>query len=89
METELRGGKVVYAVIGVGLNVNFERERLPGELARTATTILSETGRQHPLDTLLGELLSSLALTYETLGRDPNEIADRYLALLALHGTGV
>jgi len=89
VETELRGGKLVYAVAGVGLDVNFERERFPGELARTATTILSETGRQHPLDTLLGELLASLAEAYGTLERDPNEIADRYLALLALHGTGV
>ena len=89
VEPELRGGKVVYAVLGVGLDVNFERERLPGELARTATTILSETGRQYPLDTLLGELLGSLAEACETLGRDPNEIADRYLALLALHGAGV
>jgi len=88
-ETELRGGKVVYAVIGVGLDVNFERERLPEELARTATTILSETGRQHPLDTLLGELLTSLAEAYETLKHNPNEIADRYLALLAMYGTGV
>ncbi len=89
VETELRGGKVVYAVIGVGLDVNFERERLPGTLARTATTILSETGRRHPLDALLGELLGSLAETCETLKHNPNEIADRYLALLALHGTGV
>jgi BirA family biotin operon repressor/biotin-[acetyl-CoA-carboxylase] ligase len=89
VETELRGGKVVYAVAGVGLDVNFERERLPGDLARTATTVLSETGRHHPLDTLLGELLASLAGAYETLRRNPNEIADRYLALLALHGTGV
>ncbi|MCX7022052.1 MAG: biotin--[acetyl-CoA-carboxylase] ligase [bacterium] len=89
VETELRGGKVVYAVLGVGLDVNFELEHLPEGLARTATTILSETGRRHPLDTLLGELLGSLAETYETLKRDPNDIADRYLALVAMHGTDI
>ncbi len=86
VETELRSGRVVYAVLGIGLNVNFERERLPAELIPTATTILSETGRHHPLDAFLGELLSSLAEAYETLKRDHIEIADRYLALVTMHG---
>jgi BirA family biotin operon repressor/biotin-[acetyl-CoA-carboxylase] ligase len=89
VETELRSGRVVYAVVGVGINVNFERERLPAELAQTATTVLSETGRRHPLDTLMGELLGSLAEVYELLKRDPIEIADRYLALVAMFGERV
>lgn len=83
VETEVRGSKSSFAVIGIGVNVNFDRRQLPDDVQDRATTMFTESGRVFALEKLLDELLDSLAKHYELLLRDPLEIRDEYLALVA------
>lgn len=83
VETEVRGSKSSFAVIGIGVNVNFDRRQLPDDVQHRATTMFTESGRVFALEKLLDELLDSLAEHYELLLRDPLEIRDEYLALVA------
>lgn len=53
------GGPVV--LLGIGLNLNLPADRLPAELAATATSLLIETGRPCDRAALLASLLSRLA----------------------------
>jgi BirA family biotin operon repressor/biotin-[acetyl-CoA-carboxylase] ligase len=88
-ETEVRGKRSSFVVIGVGVNVNFAREQLPVEVRETATTMFSESGRVFDLGKLLDELLASLARSYAVLLTDPLEIRDEYLALVTAHPLGL
>ncbi|MBD3371854.1 MAG: biotin--[acetyl-CoA-carboxylase] ligase [Candidatus Coatesbacteria bacterium] len=85
VETEVRGSKSSFAVIGIGVNVNFDRRQLPDDVQDRATTMFTESGRVFALEKLLDELLDSLAEHYELLLRDPLEIRDEYLALVTAH----
>lgn len=81
-ETEVRGNRSSFVVLGVGINVNFDRRQLPDDLRERATTMFTESGRVFALEKLLDELLEGLAGAYETLLSDPLEIHDEYLALV-------
>jgi BirA family transcriptional regulator, biotin operon repressor / biotin---[acetyl-CoA-carboxylase] ligase len=48
-----------FAVVGMGINVNFDPPALPG-IPDTATSLLRETGREHPRAPLLFAILSQL-----------------------------
>jgi BirA family biotin operon repressor/biotin-[acetyl-CoA-carboxylase] ligase len=86
VEAELESRTVPFAIVGVGLNVNFDPSRYP-EIATTATSIYRETGRRTDrtlvlqsvleyLDDLYGGVKDGLSLTadwaamLDTLGRD-------------------
>ncbi len=45
-EMEGEGDEIRFIVLGVGCNVNWERERMPPELQKTATSLQAETGRE-------------------------------------------
>ncbi len=83
IETEVRSQQVQYAVIGIGLNVNFSSELLPDELKTTATTIFDESGQVFSLDKLLTELLAAIDHRYKQLHQTPDELHDDYFALMA------
>jgi len=83
IETEVSSRRVKYAVIGIGLNVNFSRELLPDELKTTATTLFDESGQVFSLDKLLSELLAALDQRYQQLHQTPDELHDDYFALMA------
>jgi BirA family biotin operon repressor/biotin-[acetyl-CoA-carboxylase] ligase len=87
IETGLRGEELDYAVIGVGLNVNFDVAMIP-EIAATATSISTELGRDVPRLTVLRSLLSSMEREYTLMveGRFPHE---RWVARLAQLGQQV
>jgi BirA family biotin operon repressor/biotin-[acetyl-CoA-carboxylase] ligase len=44
-ESVVEGGAVRYAFIGIGINVNLERDELPEDLQQTASSLLLATGR--------------------------------------------
>jgi len=44
IESDVRGNKVVYAIIGIGINVNFRLSAFP-EILSTATSLADELGR--------------------------------------------
>ena len=86
-ETGLRGEEVNYAVIGVGLNVNFDVAGIP-EIPSTATSISTELGQAVPRLKVLHSLLTSMEREYSLLGegRSPHE---RWAARLAQLGQQV
>ncbi len=77
--------ELAWAIVGVGMNANFPRARLPHELHATATTLQEETG--HPIDlaALERDLLQELtaALTARGLSRELLAEAGDHL-----HGVG-
>ncbi|MDP6454298.1 MAG: biotin--[acetyl-CoA-carboxylase] ligase [SAR202 cluster bacterium] len=59
VETELEGGKAVHAVVGIGLNVNFD-PRGYAEIEDVATSLLAETGRRFDRVDALSSVLQKL-----------------------------
>jgi BirA family biotin operon repressor/biotin-[acetyl-CoA-carboxylase] ligase len=83
IETGLRGQEVDYAVIGVGLNVNFDVASIP-EIPSTATSISTELGEEVSRLKILHSLLTSVEREYSLVGegRSPHERwADRLARL--------
>ncbi len=85
IETAMEAGEVKYAIVGIGVNVNFDPSRFP-EIADIATSIRRETGRKADRTSVLtllleqfddlyrtvksgGSLTSEWAAALETLGR--------------------
>jgi BirA family biotin operon repressor/biotin-[acetyl-CoA-carboxylase] ligase len=67
-EMSTTGEKVGFAVIGIGVNVNFEvKEVFPKSLASTATSVKDELGRAIRLEELLRALLERLESVYDLL----------------------
>ena len=63
IENELSGSAVSYAIIGIGINVNFTVCRLP-QIASFATTLADELGHEIPLTDLVGALLAEMDWLY-------------------------
>lgn len=55
-----------HVVIGVGLNVNADREDFPKRLRRSATSLKRETGRSHPRVEVLARFLARFEEAYGT-----------------------
>lgn len=62
-----------FQVIGIGLNVNGDRDDFPQELRESATTIRHETGRPVDRNRLLAQFLSELDVCVEELARQGSE----------------
>jgi BirA family biotin operon repressor/biotin-[acetyl-CoA-carboxylase] ligase len=87
IETGLRGAELDYAVIGVGLNVNFDVADFP-DIAATATSLSTELGREVSRLKVLRSLLVSMEREYTLMGegQSPHE---RWAARLAHLGRQV
>lgn len=66
IEAELEGARPRFAVVGIGLNVNFEVRTVP-EIPETATSVSLELGREFSRQDLLLTLLEELEIAYLTL----------------------
>jgi BirA family biotin operon repressor/biotin-[acetyl-CoA-carboxylase] ligase len=60
VETEIEGARVAWAVIGMGLNVNWRRADMPTDIGSGATSLADLAGRPIDRVELLGSLLASL-----------------------------
>jgi len=67
IETELSGSSVRYALVGIGLNVNLEVERVPG-IADIATSLKREAGRPVSREEVLAALLNRFEALYDEGG---------------------
>lgn len=65
IENELSGGAVRYALIGIGVNVNFDVASTP-EIAAIATSVQAALGRPISREQLLAALLNQLEALYES-----------------------
>lgn len=70
--TELRSGhdKINFAVIGIGINVNFCGEDFPEELVNIATSVKEVTGKYFSRSEIIAEVLNELELWYKKLTGD-------------------
>jgi BirA family biotin operon repressor/biotin-[acetyl-CoA-carboxylase] ligase len=64
--TEMRtnGSEIDHVILGVGINVNFEREVLPEDIRGTSTTLKHEMGKEIDLELFFKNLLVKLDLYY-------------------------
>lgn len=63
IETVMAGREVDHAVVGIGINVNFDPATHP-EIAETATSLYRETGRRMDRSEVLGLTLSEMDRLY-------------------------
>jgi BirA family biotin operon repressor/biotin-[acetyl-CoA-carboxylase] ligase len=70
IETKISGPELVYAIVGIGLNVNLTAEQLP----TGATSILLVKKKRFSLEKTLSSILTVLERHYETL-RDESAVA--------------
>ncbi|TMF03980.1 MAG: biotin--[acetyl-CoA-carboxylase] ligase [Chloroflexi bacterium] len=64
IESEISGSAVQYALVGPGINVNFDIEQSP-EIAAIATSIKRELGREASREELLAAFLNHFEALYE------------------------
>ncbi len=70
-ELEIANSQLVYAIIGVGINVN--NQFTTGPLAQTATSLRMATGAKHDVDALADRFVAALGRWYEEFleGKSP------------------
>jgi BirA family biotin operon repressor/biotin-[acetyl-CoA-carboxylase] ligase len=71
LETALAEDRLVQAIIGVGINVNWRRAEMPAEIAPRATSLREVAGAEVDRTALLGRLLDELQA--ELLGLERSE----------------
>ena len=88
VETTIDGEWITGAVIGIGINVNWRRAQMPGEIAGRATSLAEVAGAPVDRAVLLGRILASLELELEGVecGESPLE---RYRAACSTLGRRV
>ena len=73
-EMKTAGTRVISVVIGVGINVNGDRDSFPEEIRGIATSVKNETGKQASRETIIAEILNEINRLYplieRTAGRD-------------------
>lgn len=83
-ELELRGDRVDYAVVGIGLNVNLDPSELPGDLLMPVTSLSHALGRRVARRPLLWAVLWAVEARYLALkaGHSPHaEWAERLVTV--------
>lgn len=77
------GGVSTVALVGIGVNANFDKAQLPVEVQSGGTTLRHEFGRDVPLDVLLNLLVARLLDALRADAIDPETLDD---ARRHLHG---
>lgn len=75
IETVLADGRLIEAVIGMGINANWPRDEMSAEIAERATSLISLTGGPIDRPALLGRLLAALDGEIRALERGHSPIA--------------
>ena len=79
VETAVEGEQLLYAVLGVGVNLN--QQDFPGELKETATSIFIESGRRIEPDEFLPLLTDRLEHWYRAAISDARAVMGRWRKL--------
>jgi len=72
IETKISGQELVYAIVGIGFNVNLTTEQLP----TGATSIFLARKKRFSLEKTLSSILTVLEWDYETLGDESAVVGD-------------
>lgn len=76
LESAIEGTRLLYVVMGVGVNVS-QRE-FPDELKQIATSLLIETNQKFALDDILKPLLGRLEYWYGKVIEHPEEVIEQW-----------
>ena len=87
IETVMDGGDVAYAIVGIGVNVNFDPTQYP-EISSTATSILRETGHKADRTTVLTQVLEHFDDLYGAV-RGGGSLAQQWAEQLETLGRSV
>lgn len=90
--TEIRSGgeRMIFAVIGIGINVNACPEDFPPDVRLIATSIKNETAKEQPRAILIADILNDLDMWYDifvTAGKKP--LLDEWRRLTSTLGRAV
>lgn len=89
-ETEIRGQKIDFAVLGIGVNANFEIQALPAHLKPLATTLKHQLGREVDRESLLSEMLKETELNYRLYEEQKfNMILEDWRSLASFLGSDI
>ena len=78
-ESLLKGKAVEALVIGIGINLNFQRDNMPQEIRDTATSIRIETGKHVDVSRFFTHFLYDFEQAYERLERtDYADVAEHW-----------
>ncbi len=66
-ESKSKGGKTLFAVVGIGINLNSAAGDFPSELRETSTSIRIEKGRKVPKDDLVASIVEEMEVLYDML----------------------
>jgi BirA family transcriptional regulator, biotin operon repressor / biotin---[acetyl-CoA-carboxylase] ligase len=90
--TEIRSGQkgILFAVIGIGININTDLHEFPQDIRDIATSIKHETGRISSREEIAAEILKELDMWYMVLkGRDRDRLLDKWKELSSTLGKQV
>ncbi len=87
IETAMGGAQVDYAIVGIGVNVNFDPSAYP-EIASTATSLYRETGQKKDRSEILGRVLTEFDNLYGAV-RSGKSLTDEWAAMLETLGRTV
>ncbi|MGH2717141.1 MAG: biotin--[acetyl-CoA-carboxylase] ligase [Actinomycetota bacterium] len=89
-ESEVQGGRVNFAVCGIGVNMRISRDQFPRELKASATSLYNETGRSYDRAEVIAGTLIQLDPILQDLdaGRTHN-ILNSYIKLCETLGRTV
>lgn len=69
LEMRSEPDRVLYAVVGIGININMKRNALPDIVRPIATSLMEETGKKHRRTPIAAEILNEIENMLKTLER--------------------
>ncbi len=69
-ELKIHKKRVIFAVIGIGLNINVDINVFPQEIRDISTSILNETGKLYSRSEIIAEILDEIDYWYKVLKED-------------------
>ena len=70
IEGEWRADGPAWALVGIGVNVNFDPAPHAAQINRPATSLMLELGRETPREPILAELLNAFEAAYDSAASD-------------------
>ncbi len=89
-EIKANAGNIVFAVMGIGINVNTSLEDFPSDVKETATSLRNEAAKEYPRDILVAGILGELEGCSDILAGGGKElILDEWRRLTTMLGRKV
>ncbi len=89
-EAKSRGKKVLFVVVGIGINLNSDAADFPTELRESATSLKTETGKEIPNDSIIHKVLEEIERWYGMLTEgNSRQILDEWKRLSSTLGKNV